>query len=86
MLLSILPETFILAPIWPFINSVAVLLIIGILALVLLLVSPNILAVAVHVTSSPLPNEMSTILPLNHAVAIYLVMFPFTIEPGAISP
>ena len=49
------------------------LLIVLILALILLLVGPDISAKAVHVPSFPLAYEVPTILPLDHAVAIYLV-------------
>ena len=73
VLLAILPEAQILAPVRPLINAVPMLLIVLILALILLLVGPDISAKAVHVPSFPLAYEVPTILPLDHAVAIDLV-------------
>ena len=73
MLLPIFPETHVAATIRPFIDPVAMLLVIAVLALILLLVRPHVLAEAMHVTILPLTDIVATVLPLDHTVAIDLI-------------
>ena len=79
MLLAILPEAFVKAAIWPLVNSITVLLIVNILPLVLLLITPDILAISVHIGLFPLADVVAAIFPLNRAVAVYLPLVPLTI-------
>ena len=62
------------------------LLVIAVLALILLLVRPHVLAEAMHVTILPLTDIVATVLPLDHAIAIDLIRGPLAIEAGAVGP
>lgn len=86
MLLSIFPETHVAATIRPFIDPVAMLLVVTVLALILLLVRPHILTEAMHIATLPLTDIVATILPLDHAIAIDFVRGPLAIEAGAVGP
>ena len=79
MLLAVFPEAFVEAAIRPLVDSIAVLLIVDVLTLVLLLITPHILTISMHVGLFPLADVMTAIFPLYRAVAIYLSLVPLAV-------
>ena len=65
MLLTIFPEAFVDATIRPLIFAISMLLVVTVLTLVLPIVTPDILAEAVHVSFLPLSLVRPTIFPVD---------------------
>ena len=86
VLLTTLPIALVYASVWPFVNTKTVLLFITVLTHVLLLVTPDILAIAVHESVLPLADVAASIFPLDYAVAIDLVDLPVAIIAGPVGP
>ena len=86
MLLSIPPVALVYASVWPFVDAKTMLLFVAVLAHVLLLVTPDVLAIAVHESMLPLTHIAASIFPLDDAVTIDLVTLPVTIVARAVSP
>ena len=86
MLLSIFPEAHVAAPVWPLVDTVAVLFVVMILAFVQLHVCPNVLPEAMHVPTVPLSYIVPAIFPLDHAEAVYFILVPLAVKARAIGP
>ena len=79
MLFAILPEAFIEAAVRPLVDPISVLLIVNVLPFVLLLITPDVLAIAMHVGLSPLTDVVTAIFPLDRAVAIDFTLVPLAV-------
>ena len=86
MLLPIFPEAHVAATVWPFVDPIAMFLVVTVLALILLFICPYVLTEAMHVAILPLTDIVASVFPLDHAIAIDLILVPLAIEARAIGP